>query len=163
VPDDAWRQEYIDLLDDHGETLMAMLRRLCGNAHDAEDAFQDAAVRVWRTLASRPKLRNPRAWLMTVGYRAFLDSRKRRKAHAELPDAVDGRNASPERQAERSEERDHVQAAIAELPEATREVVILHYVAGLSLSQTAAAMDIAEGTAKSRLNAAINKLRSILE
>ena len=52
MPDDALRQEYLELLDDHGETLMAMLRRLCGNQHDADDAFQDAAVRVWRDSGS---------------------------------------------------------------------------------------------------------------
>src|SRR5260221_48073 len=30
-----------------------MLRRLCGNSHDAEDVFQDTAVRVWRGLRAR--------------------------------------------------------------------------------------------------------------
>jgi RNA polymerase sigma-70 factor, ECF subfamily len=163
VPDDAWRQEFLDLLDDQGQTLMAMLRRLCGNSHDAEDAFQDAAVRVWRALPARPRLRNRRAWLMTIGYHTFLDARRRRKMHGELLDVADGGNVSPQREAERSEERDRVQAAIAELPDATREVVVLHYVGGLSLSQTAAAMDISEGTVKSRLSRAIDRLRSVLQ
>jgi DNA-directed RNA polymerase specialized sigma24 family protein len=42
-------------------------------------------------------------------------------------------------------------------------VVVLHYVGGLSLSQTAATMEISEGTVKSRLNAALKKLRGVLE
>jgi RNA polymerase sigma-70 factor (ECF subfamily) len=65
--------------------------------------------------------------------------------------------------AERSEERDRVQAAIADLPDSIREVVVLHYVGGLTLGQTAAAMELSPGTVKSRLNAALNKLRSVLE
>jgi RNA polymerase sigma-70 factor, ECF subfamily len=162
VPDDAWRRDFLDLLDDHGQTLMAMLRRLCGNAHDAEDAFQDAAVRVWRALPARPKLRNRQAWLMTIGYHTFLDAQRRRKTHGELLEVADG-NVSPQREAERSEDRQRVQAAIAELPRETREVIVLHYVGGLSLSQTAAAMGISEGTVKSRLSRAIDKLRSILQ
>ena len=56
-----------------------------------------------------------------------------------------------------------MQTAIAGLPDLIREVVVLHYTAGLTLSQTAAAMEISEGTVKSRLNAALNKLRSVLE
>jgi RNA polymerase sigma factor (sigma-70 family) len=61
------------------------------------------------------------------------------------------------------EDGDRVQAAIAGLSESVREVVILHYVSDLSLSQTAEAMGISKGTVKSRLNAALNRLRSVLE
>ncbi len=56
---------------------------------------------------------------------------------------------------------------MSELPDDIRQVVILHYTAGLTLRETAAAMDISLGTVKSRLNAALNsclnKLRSLLE
>jgi RNA polymerase sigma-70 factor (ECF subfamily) len=163
VPDSAWQREFLELLDAHGAMLMAMLRRLCGNGHDAEDVFQDTAVRVWRGFAGRPRLRNPRAWLMAIGYRAFLDGRSRQPRPEGLHEPVDSRNASPGQRAEQSEDCDRVQAAIADLPEPIREVVVLHYVGGLTLRQTAAAMEISQGTVKSRLNAALNKLRSILE
>jgi RNA polymerase sigma-70 factor (ECF subfamily) len=56
-----------------------------------------------------------------------------------------------------------VNAAIAQLDEPIRQVVILHYIGGLSLRQTAESMGIAKGTVKSRLNAALTKLRSALE
>jgi RNA polymerase sigma-70 factor (ECF subfamily) len=100
---------------------------------------------------------------MTIGYRAFLDFRSRQERHEGLSDPADDRNGSPMQMAERSEERDQVRAAIAGLPEPIREVVVLHYVGGLTLGQTAAAMELSTGTVKSRLNAALNKLRSVLE
>ena len=50
-----------------------------------------------------------------------------------------------------------------ELSDPIREVVILHYAGGLSLSETAAAMGISKGTAKSRLSSALVKLRSVLQ
>ncbi len=159
----AWQREFLELLDAHGATLMAMLRRLCGNRQDAEDAFQDTALRVWRNLPSRPSLRNPRAWVMTIGYRAFLDARGRQKRHDSIQDPEDGRSGSPRQMAERAEEAERVQAAIVNLPEPIREVVVLHYCAGLSIRQTADAMNVAEGTVKSRLNSAINALRSVLQ
>jgi len=158
----AWQREFLELLDDHGATLMAMLQRLCRNTHDAEDVFQETAVRVWRAFAGRPRLRNPRGWVMTIGYRAFLDMRERHGRHAELPDVADGRLALPMDAAGRAEECDRVQAAIGGLPEPMREVIALHYVGGLTLRQTAAAMEVSEGTVKSRLNAALGRLRSVL-
>jgi len=163
VPEDACQREFLGLLDLYGPTLMAMLRRLCGNCHDAEDVFQETAARVWRSFGTRPRLRNPQAWVMTIGYRAFLNTRDRRPRHEGLSDLMDDRLGSPGQMAERSEERDRVQAAIADLPDPIREVVVLHYVSGLTLGQTAAAMELSLGTVKSRLNAALNTLRSVLE
>src|SRR5438094_149546 len=46
---DPWHdRQFLALLDDHGAIVLALLRRLCRNQHDAEDAFQETAVRVWR-------------------------------------------------------------------------------------------------------------------
>ena len=163
VPKDACQREFLELLDLHGAMLMAVLRRLCGHCHDAEDVFQETAARVWRSFSKRPRLRNPQAWVMTIGYHAFLNARERRPRHEELTDLMDHRHGSAGQAAERSEEHDRVQAAIAGLPEPIREVVLLHYVGGLTLGQTAAAMELSIGTVKSRLNAALNKLRSVLE
>ena len=81
---DAERQIFLELVDRHGATVLAMLRRLCGNVHDADDVFQEVAARVWRNLGSRPRLRSPRAWLLTVAYRQFLDHRARWPVHASL-------------------------------------------------------------------------------
>jgi RNA polymerase sigma-70 factor (ECF subfamily) len=163
VPHRARHRDFLALLDAHGAVLMGMLRRLCGNHHEAEDVFQETAVRIWRGLAARPTLRSPRAWVLTVGYRAFLNVRGREQRHEDLQDPVDDRIVSPGQMAERSEECERVQAAIAHLPEPVREVVVLHYVGGLTLSQTAAAMEISPGTVKSRLHTALKRLRSALE
>src|SRR5688500_549787 len=113
------------LLDAHGPAVVGMLRRLCPGRHDAEDVFQETAARVWRHLPAGAggsnSLRNPRAWVMTVAYRAFVDARWRRRsegfdAGAADVDPVDARAGSPARAAERSETFDRVQAAVAELP-----------------------------------------------
>lgn len=151
------------MLDAHGPALMAMLRRLCGQSHDAEDVFQDTAVRIWRGFAGRPRIRNPRGWIMTIGYRAFLDARERKRSHEDLQEPADPRSGAPDGRAEQSEACGKVREAIAELPEPIREVVVCHYLGGMTLSQTAAAMKLSQGTVKSRLSAALTKLRSVLE
>lgn len=159
------RETFLALLDRHGAGALAMLRRLCGNRHDAEDVFQDVAVRVWRHLGERPRLRDDRAWLMTTTYRAFLDHRARRPPpHAPLfdgdgPPLRQGVDHDPVAVAERAEYARLVNEAVAELPAPVREVVVLHYTGGLSLRQVAAATGASVGTVKSRLNAGLERLR----
>lgn len=157
------------MLDAHGAALRSMLRRLCGRRGDADDVFQETAARVWRNLPARQGLKNPRGWVMTIGYRAFVDARGRRRRedghgrYDELADPTAGRADPPDHAAERAEAFDRVQAAVAGLAEPVREVVVLHYLGGLSLRETAAAMGLSEGTVKSRLNAALGRLRGALE
>jgi RNA polymerase sigma-70 factor, ECF subfamily len=164
VSNSARQREFLELLDAHGATLMAMLRHLCRNRFDADDVFQETALRVWRNMPNRPVLRNPRAWLMTIGYRAFINARELRKtAVGDLQNVSNPADGSPSDLVERAEEAVRVQAAIDTLPETAREVVALHYLAGLSIRETAKAMNVAEGTVKSRLSAALKTLRSQLQ
>ena len=156
------RREFLELLDLHGPSLLAMLRRLCRNRHDAEDVLQETAIRVWRSFGRRPILRSPRAWLMTVAYRAFVDHCHRQSSHDALEDIADHRDTMPDSIAENAERCGRVRSAIDELPSEIRQVVVLHYTAQLTIRETASAMNISVGTAKSRLNAALVKLRRIL-
>lgn len=153
------------LVDAHGAELFAFLRRLCGNPHDAEDLFQETSVRVWRHLDEVPRLRNPRGWLMTIAYRAFLDLRSRRaSSRSELPeDPPDRRQPTVEDTLERAENAERIKFALSNLSDGARDVVLLHYAGGLSLSQTAAALQLSEGTVKSRLNSALIGLRRLLK
>ena len=159
---DGRRRFFLDLLDRHGAGVVSMLRRLCRNGHDADDVFQDTAMRAWRSLPERGRLRSPRAWLMTIAYRGALDHRARRPANAELQDSPDERFPDPSRLAQQSEDRGRVNAAVAELPDPIRAVVVLHYSGGLTLRETAKAMGISVGTAKSRLNRGLERLRKML-
>jgi RNA polymerase sigma-70 factor (ECF subfamily) len=166
VSDPRHERQFLALLDDHGPVVLALLRRLCRNAHDAEDAFQETAVRVWRGLGNRPALRNPRGWLLTIAYRAYLDQAARRRIAEGSPDCEatpDERLPPPDAQAEWKEEQARVRQALAALPQSQRDVVLLHYTGHLSLEQTAATMGLAVGTVKSRLHAALGKLRGLLQ
>ena len=103
------RREFLALVDAHGSTLVAMLPPPCRNSHDAEDVFQETAVRVWQTFENRPKLWNPRGWLIKIAFRAFLDYQERSnrtqqdKTQAPLIELADIHSPSPESLAERSE------------------------------------------------------------
>ena len=163
---DAERQTFLELVDRHGAAVMAMLRRLCGNSHDADDVFQEVAARVWINLHSRPRLRSPKAWLLTIAYRQFIDHRARVRVHVPLLD-IDAPerewpSLDPAMRAERTEDVKMLEQAVQKLPESLRTIVALHYTGGLSLRETAQAAGISVGTAKSRLSTALTQLRRCL-
>src|SRR5205807_5792590 len=117
--------------------VLGMLRRLCGNAVDAEDVFQETAVRVWRSIGSRHNVRNPRAWLLSIAYRAFVDWTDRRRNSDQLWDTADTRLDGPGERAVKVEEAQRVGLAGERLSDTLRQVVILHYTGGLTLRETA--------------------------
>ena len=102
---------------------------------------------------------------MTIAYRAFLDLRSRRaSSRSELPeDPPDRRQPTVEDTLERAENAERIKFALSNLSDGARDVVLLHYAGGLSLSQTAAALQLSEGTVKSRLNSALIGLRRLLK
>jgi RNA polymerase sigma-70 factor (ECF subfamily) len=163
MADSQRRDEWVTLLDAHGDALWALVRKLCRHSQDAEDVFQEAAARAWRHWPGLAALGNPRAWLLTIGYRAFLDQRKRRPAGEPLGEAdallPDRRFAGPTAAAVASEEACRVREAVAALGDDVREVFVLHYSGGLSLAEAAEAMGIHAGTVKSRLARGLNELR----
>jgi RNA polymerase sigma-70 factor (ECF subfamily) len=141
----------------------AFLNRLCRNRHDADDAFQETAVRVWRHLSRGELVLQPKSWLMTVAYRTFIDLKGRRRAPPEpLIESADVRS-NPEHTVGLREDAARMLVAVDNLTDTVREVILLHYTGGLSLRETADTLGISEGTAKSRLNAALVQLRRRLQ
>jgi RNA polymerase sigma-70 factor (ECF subfamily) len=166
---DQDRADFQSLLDEHGAATLALLRRLSGNPHDADDLFQEVAVRVWRNRKARPILRNARGWISTIAYRAFVDHLAARPCHATLEDddraffrVGPDRDRDPVAIAEVAERARLLDSAVARLSPPLRTVIVLHYTGGLSLREVARAAGISVGTVKSRLNAGLEQLRGRL-
>lgn len=165
--DSRRRGEWAELVDAHGGAAWALVRRMCRHQQDAEDAFQEMAARAWKHWPGAAALGNPRAWLMTIAYRACLDQRTKARSCAALGglldealvEATDERELRPLAAVERQDDAHRVGAALRALPEEIREVFVLHYTGGLSLKETAAVMGIKVGTVKSRLSTGLKQLR----
>jgi RNA polymerase sigma-70 factor (ECF subfamily) len=164
---DQERAAFQALLDEHGAPTLALLRRLCGNPHDADDLFQEVAVRVWRNRKARPILRNARGWILTIAFRAFLDHQASRPHLASLEDddrafARVGADRDPVAIAEVAERARLLDSAVARLSPTLRSVIVLHYTGGLSIREVAHATGLSVGTVKSRLSAGLEQLRGRL-
>jgi RNA polymerase sigma-70 factor (ECF subfamily) len=135
--------------------------RILRDRHLAEDATQTALVEIWRTL---PKLRDPArfdGWAYRVLVHAcYREAKRYQRSFGIEP----GRQelASPDHLGAVND-RDQIERGFAWLSVDQRAVVVLHYFADLTIDDTARALGISPGTAKSRLSRAMKRMRTTLE
>lgn len=135
---------------------------------DARDVAQETFVAAWKQL---PRLREPgsfAAWIRRTCVnrsRNWLRSRQRRGRPASL-DAGDGLSGQlPDRRGDfrgAVEARALLEPAFDRLSADQRAVLALHYSMGYSIAQAADALGVRVGTAKSRLNAGLARLRKAI-
>ena len=133
---------------------------------EAQDAVQEAFLRVWRFRASIPDGDGRKAWLYRVVVNACI-SRIRSEQSRTGKDVGDAALATladhapePHTAAEHTQLADDVLAALAALPESLRVPVVLRFYVGLSEREIAVAIDRRPGTVKSRTYYALRALRS---
>ena len=138
--------------------LISYVYGILGSKDQAEELAQETFCRAWQHL---PALRRPErlvSWLYQTAHNLAV-STLRRPRLAALPDELsDGRSAVPA-----DDHTAEVHRAVNELPEAHRVVVALRHFSGMSHEQIAAALAIPEGTVRSRLSRAYDKLRDRLQ
>lgn len=141
---------------------------LTGDRHAAEEVLQDTFARAYRHRATLMTDVSPVPWLHRVALNLCYSRLDRRRLKAEpigesnVGHIRDG-EAEPAERAEQQELRGIVRDGIAALPPKHRSVVVLYYLHGLSLQETASFLDVRLGTVKSRLHYALRTLRAHLE
>lgn len=138
---------------------------ITGDAAEAEDAAQEAFVKVYRTLDRFRSGASFRPWLLTV---VANEARNRRRAAGRrtglaLRAAEDGvrgaPSSSPETTVVAEERRAELLSALEGLRQGDREVISMRYFLELTEAETAAALGCPRGTVKSRLSRAVARLR----
>lgn len=163
----------------HQGRVRALLRRLCGDTHRADELAQDTFLRAWQAL---PGFRGDAAlatWLYRIAvHTARAEARLGRERVARASQTIDsGDDAAPPpdgaahmaRYAARDRAQDGAQdwsldlaRALAALPEPQREALSLCYFADLPHPDAAAAMGVPLGTLKSHLARGKARLREQL-
>jgi RNA polymerase sigma-70 factor (ECF subfamily) len=143
------------------DRLYGIARLILRDAELAEDATQDALVRAWRDLPSLRDAERFDAWLYRLIVRACADvGRHRRRWRAEII-VLPTEPAESDRASELAD-RAQLERGLRRLNDAQRTILILNFYLGLSPNETADALEIPVGTAKSRLHYAIEALRAAI-
>lgn len=128
-----------------------------------DDLVQEAFVRIWKGL---PQFRGDSkitSWIYRVCTNLALDHCRQRSTRGEFagPEALDSAAELP-RQEVALTDRDLVEKGLAHLSTDHRAVLVLAYIHDLSISEIAQAVDVSEGTVKSRLHYAKAEFRQFL-
>lgn len=156
-----------ELAQRYERKLLGLACGLLGGRRDlACDAVQETWVRVIRYGRGFDGRSRFKSWLYRIAInecRSLLDLQRRSETRAAaVPGPVRIPPAPDERPGE-ADRNDALRAAVAELDESKRSVVLLCYHAGMTHEQAAEILELPLGTLKSRLNAALNELRRSLK
>ena len=160
---DAFRR----LIEPHQDFVFRVAFSVLGNREEAEEAAQDAFVRAYRGLGAFSAKVPFQAWMYRIAVRTALNARRRRRwrlfERLTPPEWFGGLAAAagdaPDADVEKQDARKRLRAAIDRLPRKLNEVVVLSYLDELDGREIAAILDIPEGTVKSRLHRAREKLQ----
>ena len=151
----------------HQEAVFRLSYLLLGDPDDAEDIAQETFLRAWNHLKRFDPTRPLRPWLLSIA--SNLASNRRRSAGRYLLALMRAFRNEPasfssieEKSAKRMEARD-LWKAVQNLRVSDQRIVYLRYFLELSVTETAQVLNVPEGTVKSRLSRALERLRGIIQ
>ena len=131
----------------------------------AEDAMQEALIQMWKHLPSLHLRVSLKAWLVRIVINEVNQQRRKKQVPTvpleyapEIADDCD----DIETGMIRNEEHKNLRRALEMLPSEQRKAVVLRYFSDLTVPEIAAVMGKREGTIKSRLSRALDRLGEIL-
>jgi RNA polymerase sigma-70 factor (ECF subfamily) len=158
----AWES----LMQMHQEPVFRLAYLLLGDPDDAEDTAQESFLRAWKYLKRFDITRPLRPWLLSIT--ANLARNRRRSAGRYLAALMRAFRDEPasvriEEKSAQNMEASELWRAVQSLNTADQQIIYLRYFLDLSVIETAQVLDVAEGTVKSRLNRAVEKLRTVIQ
>lgn len=161
------RRRFQTVVLPHLDEAYSFAKGLARNGADAEDIVQDACLRALAALETQ-HVEQPRAWLLTivrnVAYSFFARKNPQILAETDVDELVQAREPAPDAEALviAAEDDERLRQALADLPLALRETLLMRTVNGLSYRDIAAATQAPIGTVMSRLARARKTLASIM-
>jgi len=158
----------VELIAQYHAPIYRLLVHLSRDAHLAEDLAQETFLAAWAKIDSFNAASSLNTWLHTIAYRKFIDARRRHERTVTTQgdtsiEQVQANTPSPYDSALASEETRQLYRALDCLKPAERDVVVLHYLQGLSYEELATVFGQPTGTVKWRTRQALENLRSALE
>jgi RNA polymerase sigma-70 factor, ECF subfamily len=145
--------DFDEFFFDHYARVVASLRLAGGDLGDAEDAAQDGFAKAMQRWESVSTMERPATWVYVVAVRE-LRRRARRGSRS-----VGALNLEVPDHADEVVSTEVVEDALRSLPPRQRLAVVLRFHADLTMAEVGKAMGCSEGTVKSTLHAALERLR----
>ena len=158
------RAEFARLVDTYSSPIYRLGLRMLGNSQDAEDVLQNTFLSALTHLSGFEGRSSLSTWLYRIAANEALMLIRKKKPEVNLDDTEGGDNdedlrptqivdwsARPEDELLSGEGKKVLDAAIQTLPESMRLVFLLRDIEGLSIKETAEALNLTETNIKTRL------------
>jgi RNA polymerase sigma-70 factor, ECF subfamily len=150
----------------HQQAVFRLSYLLLGDSDDAEDVAQETFLRAWKYLRRFDATRPLRPWLLSIA--SNLASNRRRSAGRYVAALMRAFRDEPTSTTMEEKSSQYMQAhdlwkAVQTLNLPDQQIVYLRYFLDLSVAETAEVLQVADGTVKSRLSRALEKLRKIIQ
>lgn len=171
---DIARERYGELVGRQQRRAVRIAYQYLRDAHDADEAVQDAFIKVFMHITSYREDLPFEVWFTRILVNACLDLRKSRSRRlrwavpmsstndAVPPDPV-ALEPSPEQRLVSTERANEITAAVDSLPDRQRTVFTLCHVAEQTTAEVSQALGLSEATVRVHLFRAVRKLRKLLE
>jgi len=152
-------RDYVEYVTGQLPRLHRMAYLLCADAHRADDIVQATLTSLYVNWKRASAADNLDGYVHRIMVRRYLDERRHRWSRVLLGEALpDLPAAAPDR----VEERDLLVTALRTLPKGQRAVLVLRYLADLSVEATAEALGCSVGNVKSQGSRGLAALRGVL-
>ncbi len=151
--------------------LYALLLRILRNPDRAQDALQDAYVKIWQKADTYSSERGaPLTWLLSIARYRALDALRRKRPEVAMPEEPDmaatlledETSLNPSEENENLQSLDAVQTCLTTLQPQQRESVLLAYYEGLTHQELSSRLGAPLGTVKSWIRRGLMRLRECL-
>ena len=150
------QEELSDLIMDNKDSMYRLAFSIVRNDADAQDAVSEAIVHAFEKMYQIRKISSAKSWLMKI----LVNASKRIVAQSHKFVLTENENQYEQIQ---PFESDEMWTTVMELDEEFREVVVLYYYEQFSVKEIGKMLKIPDGTVKSRLSRAREKLLRIIE
>ena len=150
--------EFTEFVQDASPSLLRAALVLLGSREDAEDALQVTLLRTYRRWDRAREA--PKAYVRTALVNPCRERWRHRDRHPEISQDMD-ELANVVSFAEAVDRRRVLVRMLRQLPDIQREVLVCRYLLDATVAETAAALDIAEGTVKSATSRGLDQLRQL--
>jgi RNA polymerase sigma-70 factor (ECF subfamily) len=157
-----------ELVSQYAGALYRVAYSVLRNPADAEDAVQEAFLRVLRHRATLDEVRDRRVWLIRIVWNIVLDRKRRAKTRPETDDVAELSRVLPcdglsaEQIAAAAQHHAHVLGCVDKLPAKERQVLMLSAFEELNSVEIAEVLGITESSVRSRLFRARNLMAELL-
>jgi len=157
-----------DLIGRYHAPIYRLLVHLCRDAHVAEDLTQETFLAAWKNMGGFKAASSLNTWLHGIAYRKFIDAHRRNQRTVSTGSAIPVEQLQstvpdPYASALASDESRRLYEALGRLAPQDQDVIVLHYLQGLSYQELAQVLGHPTGTVKWRTREALQNLRRALE